>query len=143
MVCDIPAGLAETRQYLAELGVADRCSVVEADFFKSLPSGGDAYLLKDIIHDWDDEHAAVILSVCRRATGPRGRIMMIERGLPSQVTDDPAHLNSVMTDLHMMVLLGGRERTLDEFRRLLDGASFKLTRSVPGTPWQLVEAAAV
>ncbi len=143
MVCDIPAGLAETHQYLAELGVADRCSVVEADFFKSLPSGGDVYLLKDIIHDWDDEHAAVILSVCRRATGPRGRILMVERGLPSKVTDAPAHLNSVMTDLQMMVQLGGRERTLDEFRRLLDGASFKLTRSVPGTPWQLVEAEAV
>src|SRR4029077_16347256 len=63
IVCDLPAGLTETPRYMAAQGVADRCSVVEADFFKSLPSGGDVYLLKQIIHDWDDENAAKILSV--------------------------------------------------------------------------------
>jgi hypothetical protein len=141
-VCDIAPGLAEAPQYLLRLGVADRCTVIETDFFKSLPAG-DTYLLKDILHDWDDEHCAVILSVCRRATNPGARVMIVERVLPSRVTDDPADLNPVMTDLQMMVQLGGRERTLEEYRRLFDATGFRLTRSTPGPLYELVEATAV
>lgn len=143
IVCDLAAGLAETPQYLAGLDVADRCSVVEADFFKSVPSGGDVYLLKQIIHDWDDQHAATILSVCRRAMSAGARIMIVERVLPSRVTDDPSHLNPVMTDLQMMVQLGGRERTLEEYKHLLAGASLSFTNSVPGAGWGLIEGIAL
>ena len=143
IVCDLAAGLAATPQYLAGLGVADRCSVVEADFFKSVPSGGDVYVLKQIIHDWDDTDAASILAVCRRAMGPGARIIIVERILPSRVTDDPSHLNPVMTDLQMMVQLGAQERTLEEYQRLLAGAGFRFTRLFPGGLFGLVEAAAV
>jgi hypothetical protein len=143
IVCDLPAGLAETRQYIAGRGVADRCSIVETDFFKSVPSGGDVYLLKQIIHDWDDKDAAAILSVCRRAMNPGTRIILIERILPSRVTEDPSHLNPVMTDLQMMVQLGAQERTLVEYQALLAGAEFKFSRLVPGALFGLVEAVAV
>jgi hypothetical protein len=143
IVCDLAVGLAETPQYMAGIGVADRCSVVEADFFKSVPSGGDVYLLKQIIHDWDDRDAAGILAVCRRAMGPGARIIIVERILPSRVTDDPSHLNPVMTDLQMMVQLGAQERTLEEYQRLLAGAGFSFTRLVPGGLFGLVEAVAV
>lgn len=142
IVCDLAAGLAGTREYLSQLGVLDRCSIVESDFFVSVPEGGDVYLLKNIIHDWDDENAALILSACRRAMASSARILIIERLLPARVTDEPAHLNAVMTDLQMMVQLGGRERTEGEYRSLLEGAGFKFSKSTSGSLFGMVEAIA-
>jgi orsellinic acid C2-O-methyltransferase len=142
IVCDLAAGLAGTQEYLSQLGVLDRCTMVESDFFVSVPEGGDVYLLKNIIHDWDDENAALILSACRRAMASSARILLIERLLPARVTDEPAHLNAVMTDLQMMVQLGGRERTEGEYRSLLEGAGFNFSKSVSGGLFGMVEAIA-
>jgi hypothetical protein len=138
IICDIPAGLAEAPEYLAAIGVADRCEVVQSDFFESVPSGGDVYLLKDILHDWDDEHAAAILSVCRRAMRRGARIMIVERLAASRVTNDPVHLNAVMADLQMMVLLGGRERSVLELKRMFERANFVLESTHVGDPFQVV-----
>jgi orsellinic acid C2-O-methyltransferase len=115
---------------------------VEADFFEKVPMGGDVYLLKNIIHDWDDEHATLILTACRRATGRGARILLIERLLPARVTDSPEHLNAVMTDLQMMVQLGGRERTLAQYRVLLEQAGFEFKGSLPGPLYAIVEGVA-
>jgi hypothetical protein len=142
MICDLPAGLAGAAKYLKDHGVADRCSMVESDFFESVPPGAGVYLLKNIIHDWDDERAVRILSTCRRAAGPGARILIIERLLPSRVTDDPAHLNPVMTDLQMMVQLGSRERTVEQYRALLEAAGWRFERSVSGGLYGIVEAVA-
>jgi len=141
IVCDLRAGLAETRAYLAQQGVGERCEVVEADFFTAVPGGGDVYLLKDILHDWPDADAVRILSVCRAAMAERARLLVIERAVPSEASDEPAHLNPVMTDLHMMVLFGSRERTPEEFERLFAAADLRLARVVPGSPFALIEAA--
>jgi orsellinic acid C2-O-methyltransferase len=141
-ICDLAAGLAETPQYVARNGVSDRCSIVEADFFSSLPEGGDVYLLRRILHDWDDRHAAAILSVCRRAMSAGARLMVVERLMPARITADPSNLNPAFIDLQMMVQLGGQERTVDEYKRLLDKARFKFTRAVPGTVYSLLEAVA-
>jgi orsellinic acid C2-O-methyltransferase len=143
IVCDLPAGLAEAPAYMATVGVQDRCSVVESDFFKAVPQGGDVYLLKDILHDWPDHDAAAILEVCRRSMQPGARLQIVERTLPARVGEDPMDHNRILTDLHMMVLLGGRERTLDDFRDLFKKAGFRLTRYVPGQPFGIVEAVAV
>ncbi len=142
VICDLPAGLAGTREYLAKHGVLDRCTTVEADFFEKVPMEGDVYLLKDIIHDWDDEHATRILSACRRATRRGARILLVERLLPARVTDSPEHLNAVMTDLQMMVQLGSRERTLAEYRVLLEQAGFEFRGSLPGPLYGIVEGLA-
>ncbi len=142
IICDLPAGLAGTREYLSRQGVVDRCTTVEADFFEKVPSGGDVYLLKNIIHDWDDQHASLILSTCRRATGRGARILIIERLLPTRVTDSPDNLNAVMTDLQMMVQLGSRERTLAEYRALLEQAGFEFRGSLPGPLYGIVEGVA-
>jgi len=139
IVCDLAAGLTEARAYLAEQGVLDRCEIVEADFFKAVPRG-DVYLLKDILHDWDDDDAVRILSVCRAAMHAEGRVLIVERVLPERFDDDPAKLNSVMTDLHMMVLFGGRERTPDEYAALFSAAGLRLTRVERGDPYGVVEA---
>ena len=142
IVYDLPAGLTQTAAYLASQQVADRCRIVQGNFFQSVPAG-DVFLLKDILHDWDNERAAAILVVCRRAMNPMARIMVVERGMPSRVTSNPAHLNTAMTDLQMMSQLGGQERTVDEFRALFETAGLKLDRVAPGGVYQLVEAVAV
>jgi hypothetical protein len=142
IVCDLPAGLAETHQYLGRLGVADRCTTIDCDFFVSVPSGGDVYLLKDILHDWDDEHAGAILSVCRRAARPGARILIVERLVPSRVTTQPAHVNAAFTDLQMMVQLGGRERTVEEIQHLFEQSGFSLVARHPGVMWNVVEGLA-
>ena len=142
IVFDLPAGLTQTAAYLASQQVADRCKTVEGSFFQSVPTA-DVFLLKDILHDWDDERALAILAVCRRAMNPMARIMVVERGMPSRVTSTPAHLNAAFTDLQMMVQLGSQERTIDEFSALFDSAGLKLDRVIPGGVYQLVEAVAV
>ena len=142
IVYDLPAGLAKTYDYLAARGLLARCSIVEGDFFESAPAA-DMYLLKDILHDWDDDHAAQILAVCRKAMPGRGRVIIVERVMPSRVTEDPVHLASTMTDLHMMVLLGGRERTLEDFGQLFSRTGLELERFIPGDVYHIVEAKAV
>jgi hypothetical protein len=142
IICDLPAGLAGTREYLSRQRVSDRCTTVEADFFKTVPMGGDVYLLKNIIHDWDDEHATLILSACRRASARGARILLIERLLPARVTNSPEHLNAVMMDLQMMVQLGSRERTLAEYRALLEHAGYEFGGSLPGALYGVVEGVA-
>lgn len=142
IICDLPAGLAQTQRYLAARGVAERCTIAEADFFKALPPGGDIYLLKDIIHDWADEDAARILATCRRATAPGARVLLIERVLPTRVTEAPEDLTAVMTDLQMMVQLGSRERTVDEYRALLENAGFVSGNVVQGALYGVVEGVA-
>lgn len=138
-VLDLAAGLVETAAYLDSRGVLDRCEIVEGDFFQSVPAA-DVYLLKDILHDWDDEHAAQILAVIRRAMSPSAHVLILERVVPSHITDDPAHLHAVMTDLQMMVQLGGRERTLEEYEPLFQAAGLRLERFTPGDQYHLVEA---
>jgi len=142
IICDRPAGLVGTMEYLSRQGVSDRCTTVEADFFETVPMGGDVYLLKNILHDWDDEHATLILTACRRAAGRDARILLIERLLPARVTDSPEHLNAVMTDLQMMVQLGGQERTAADYRMLLEQAGFEFRRSLAGPLYGVVEGVA-
>lgn len=141
IVYDLAAGLVQTAAYLASQKVLDRCELVEGNFFESVPTG-DVYLLKDILHDWDDEHAAEILRVCRKAMHPTSRVMVVERVMPSHVTSTPAHLNATITDLQMMVQLGGRERTVEELEELFSAAHLKLDRFTPGGVYQLIEAVA-
>jgi hypothetical protein len=140
IVCDLAPGLAGTADYITGRDVADRCRVVKADFFDSLPADGDTYLLKQVLHDWDDEHAARILATCRRSMRSRARIVLIERLLPGRMVPDPNHLGLALLDLEMMVRLGGRERTLPEYVELLERAGFRFLRAVPGARFTLIEA---
>jgi hypothetical protein len=140
-VFDLEAGLAETEDYLKTEGVHDRCTVKRGSFFDHVPSGHDAYVLKNIIHDWSDEKAAVILANCRKAMSPEQRLILIERIVPARAEDSASARQLFMADMQMMVMLGGRERTLDEFRALLEGAGFQLTRVIPTeSAFQLIEA---
>jgi hypothetical protein len=88
-------------------------------------------MLKSIIHDWDDEHAVQILSSCRRAMHLGARLVLVERFMPERIDSPHDYLGTVMSDLHMMVVLGGRERTTQEYGALFTAAGLRLTREVP------------
>lgn len=124
VLLDLPSGVAQAPQVLEAAGVADRCQVVAGDFFDSVPEGGDAYLMKSTLHDWDDDRAVAILRNCREAMGPGGRVLIVEPVIPDLVT--PEIIESLMIDLYMLVSPGGRERTEAEYADLLTRAGFTL-----------------
>jgi predicted O-methyltransferase YrrM len=109
---------------LAKLGLSSRCRVVAGDFFDSVPEA-DLYILKIILHDWDDQQSVSILRNCARAMRPNGRVVLVERLFPEH--GDPGE--AALSDLNMLVLLPGRERTASEFAELLRAAGLKLDRT--------------
>lgn len=128
LLFDQPHVVAGARETLDALGVAEQCEVIAGDFFASIPAGADLYVLHRIIHDWDDEAAARILSNCHRAMGTSARLLLIEKVMPEQVAEAPS---VVRLDLDMLVVSGGRQRTEGEYRNLLTQCGFDLTRTVP------------
>jgi len=110
--------------------IAGRCEVVGGDFFQAVPEGADAYLMRVVIHDWNDEDALRILRNCRRAIRTHGKLLMIESVLKPPNESDLARFN----DLTMLVVApGGKERTEEEFGKLLREAGFSLTRVITAT----------
>jgi hypothetical protein len=124
---DQPHVVAGAEQVLERAGVAGRCRVESGSFFDGVPEGGDAYLLKAIVHDWEDGEAAEILRSCRRAMGSAGTLLVVERllGPPNEGAD------TKFSDLNMLVAPGGRERTLREFEALFESAGFRLRDRTP------------
>ena len=106
--------------------LASRCQVVGGDFFESVPEGADAYIMKGIIHDWNDDDALRILKNCRRAIRDDGRLLLVEMILKPSGEPDPGTFGDVL----MLTLVGGRERTESDFRALLQKAGFDLSRVV-------------
>ncbi len=108
-------------------GVKERCETIGGDFFVGVPSGGDAYVLAQIVHDWNDERSLMILKNCRRAIGPAGKLLLVEMVIaPGNEPDFGKFL-----DLHMLALVEGRERTEAEYRALLAEAGFRLSTVEP------------
>jgi precorrin-6B methylase 2 len=121
IVFDSPSGSAEAPRQLEAAGLADRCEVIAGDFFRSVPSGADAYILKSIIHDWGDERSVTILRNCREAISADGKLLLVERVMPARVEASASHQRWTMIDMHMLLMLGGRERTESEFQALFCG----------------------
>ena len=126
---DQPHVAAVAKSHLASAGMSERCQAVGGDFFVEVPAGGDAYLLAQILHDWDDERSTVILRQCRRAMPMHGKLLVIELVLP--LGEEPFF--GKWLDLHMLVMAGARERTAEEYRILFDSAGFELVRVIPTT----------
>jgi SAM-dependent methyltransferase len=131
IVYDSPATAARAKKMIEESGLADRCQAIGGDFFKEVPAGGDAYILKHVIHDWNDDRATEILSSCRRAMDPKGRLLIVEGVCPPRIDESPQSRGAVNIDVNMLVSTGGRVRSEAEFRSLYAAAGFKLTRIVP------------
>jgi hypothetical protein len=129
---------AGARSRIADAGLTDRCEAVECDFFKAVPSGGDAYVMKHIIHDWDDERALLILRNINDAMGDNGGTVVL---LESVIPDGPTPDFGKFIDIEMLAMPGGLERTAEEFRVLFDDAGFELTNIVSTkSPLSVVEA---
>lgn len=130
IVFDQPHVVAGAGPVLAEAGVADRCELVGGDFFTAIPEGGEVYILRRIIHDWDDDRAVAILRNCARAMAPGARMLVAETVIPPG--NEPSAAKFL--DLQMLVMTGGRERTAAEYRSLFAAAGLSLTRVIPAGP---------
>jgi len=126
-----PTVASLARVHLAEHGVDARCEVVEGDFFSEVPEGADLYLLKSVLHDWDDERCHTILQNCRAAMHDGARLAIVEFVLPDTMASDPSLLPGALLDLIMLTYVGGRERTESEFAQLLQEAGLRLDRLTP------------
>jgi hypothetical protein len=137
VVFDLPSVSAGATQSIEAARLAERCTVEGGDFFAAVPGGGDAYMLSQVLHDWDDERSLVILRNCHRAMVHEGRLLVVETVLSS----DADSSFGALSDLHMLAVASGRERTEREHGDLLARAGFKLTRILPtGAPQSIIEA---
>src|SRR5262249_11569833 len=135
---DLPHVTAGAAATFARAGVTERVRIESGDFFKELPSGADAIVMKHILHDWDDESSLRLLRTCHRALGPRGKVLIVDAVVPPGNTP---HFGKLL-DLQMLVITPrGRERTKSEFAELLRGAGFRMSRIIPtdGSP-SIIEA---
>jgi hypothetical protein len=139
-VFDLASGCAEARQTFEAAGVAERCGVIAGNFFREVPSGAQLYILKSVLHDWDDEDSVAILQACHRAAGERGKLLIVERIMPELMTATPENQRKSMTDMNMLVMPGGRERTELEYRHLLQRSGFSLTGIIPVGDLDIIEA---
>ena len=128
VLVDRPEAVERASARLAAASLDARCECVVGDFFDSVVPGADAYLLSRVIHDWDDADAQRVLTTCREAMPVGARLILVEAIVPERAHDGP---EAVRMDVHMLMLLGARERTEAQFRRLLASAGFELRRVVP------------
>jgi O-methyltransferase/methyltransferase family protein len=138
ILADVGHVIEGAKARIAAAGLSSRCDAVEIDFFESVPAGGDAYVMKHIIHDWDDERASLILKNIATAMGARrGRVILLEMVL--RVDAEPDLGKSL--DIEMLTMPGGRERTAEEFKALFARSGFEMTNVVPTkSPLSVVEA---
>lgn len=119
---DLAHALAHAPSVLRRHDMHERCALQEGNFFEGVPLQGDLYLMKSVLHDWGDEQAALILDRCRMAMKPGSRLVLVERPLPERVGTTPEDRALARSDLNMLVGLAGRERTLAQYRALIERA---------------------
>ena len=143
VLADQQQPLDQAAEVFAAHGVEDRCETSVCDFFEAVPRGGDAYLLSNILHDWDDERCTTILRRIREAAAPDARVVVLETLLPDEedgVAADSAPIH--LLDLMMLLNFGARERTLDHYAALLEAAGFVDVRRVADEDQDVVVALA-
>ena len=124
---DLPHVIERARKPLEAAGLSSRCRLVGGSFFEAAPPGADAYFMRHIIHDWDDEKALAILRNCHAAMPSTGKLLVVESVIPPG--NEP--FGGKLLDLVMLLIPGGKERTADEYRALFDRAGFEISRIVP------------
>ena len=136
---DTSAVVAQAEKLLAEHGVSERCKTIGGNFFENVPPGGDAYMMKHIIHDWNDEQCITILRNCRKVMHTEGKVLVVEMVVPQGNEPSPAKF----LDLQMLQFLPGCERTENEYRQLFQKAGFTLIGITPTmSPFSVLEGVA-
>ena len=139
IVFDLPYMQSQAVASIERDGLHDRCRFEGGDFFRTVPSGGDIYILRFIIHDWNDAESVRILKAVRTAVAPGGRVLVVEMLVPEG--NEPGFVQ--LMDINMLVLTGGRERTAAEYARLFSDAGLRVTRTITTkTPFSIVEGEA-
>ena len=134
---DMPHVVANARDLLTREGVIDRCKIVGGDFFEAAPSGGNAYIMSHIVHDWGDEDCVKFLKNIRQNIAENGRLLVVEMVVPAGNTP---HLGKLMDICMMTMYSAGRERTEAEYRQLFQAAGFRLTQIIPtASPMSVIE----
>jgi SAM-dependent methyltransferase len=134
---DQPDVVARAEQVFRTAGVAPRATCIGGDFFSAVLPAGDLFLLKSVMHNWDDDAAERLLQSCRRAMRPDARLLIAERIVPN----DNAPSEAKLFDINMLAIVGGRERTEAEFQRLLQKSGFSLARVIATkSPLSVIEA---
>jgi hypothetical protein len=124
---DLPHVIERAKERIQAASLLDRCQLVSGSFFEAVPEGADAYVMRHIIHDWDEEKCLTILGNCHRAMSSASKLLVIESVIPPG--NEPFH--GKFLDLHMLLIPGGKERTENEYRSLFERAGFELSRIVP------------
>jgi len=126
IVADIPSVICNAKEIIKSQGLENRCKTVECDFFKNIPSGSDAYLMSNILHDWSNEQCHIILKNCHEAMKSGSKLLIVEMIIP------PANQPSIakLLDLEMLVTTGGCERTEEEFKSLLNSSGFQFSKII-------------
>lgn len=138
---DRPHALGGALDRFRQRGIAERCKFIEGDFFEPLTEGADALILKSILHDWKDDKAILILNNCRKVLSSDAKLLLIERVMPEKLQVSIEHQDLVRSDLTMLVALGAKERTENEYRELLHKSGFEVERIIPvGMTHSVVEA---
>lgn len=137
---DLPHVIATAGETVQAQGLAERCELAGGDFFVSVPEGADMHVPKQVLHDWDDADAVQLLTNCHRALTPDGKLLVVEMIVPPDNRPSPAQA----MDLNMLVMLGGQERTEEEYRSLLEQAGFRFDQVIPThSPFSVIEATRV
>jgi O-methyltransferase len=131
LLLDLPNVIEGAREHIECAGLTERIKPIGGDFFGEVPAGADVYLIKSIIHDWNDEQSIKILTNCRRAMNADGRVLLIELVMPDRVDQTPDCRAATEVDVNMMVILGGQVRTENHYRTLFEASGIKLTRVIP------------
>src|SRR5262249_34429442 len=131
IVVDMPGCREGAQRLFEQTHIAARCEFVAQDMFEAVPAGADAYIIKSVIHDWDDERSVAILRTCRSAMRASARLLIVDVVVPDRPGTSRLDQMIASTDLNMMVVTGGKERTESQYRALLDAAGFTLARIVP------------
>jgi SAM-dependent methyltransferase len=118
-------------------GLGGRTEYAEGDFFEAIPVRADLFIMKSVLHDWNDEEVRAILRNCRAAMAPGARLLVVERALPGRASDD---LDTVLLDMHMMAVTGGKERNLQDYLDLLDREGFAVGATRRAAHFSLIEA---
>lgn len=137
LLFDLPHVIQRATENIQAAGLSDRCQLCAGSFFESVPAGADAYFMRHIIHDWDEEKSLTILRNCHRAMSAHSKLLVVESVIPPG--NEP--FGGKFLDLVMLLIPGGKERTAEEYRTLFDRAGFRLTRVIPtATEVSIIEA---
>src|SRR3989442_2335460 len=129
---DMPAVVERAEQPVQAAGLAERCNPVGGDYFEAVPAGGDVYILSRVLMAYEDDRSVRLLRTCHRAMAGQGRVLIIQQVLPppGSAASRDMLFEGTMSDLNMLVLLGGYDRTEAEYGALLEAAGFTLTQVV-------------